>query len=36
MSLYISNFYLMAPMTCYEYVRMHLMDFPEEMIENTN
>ena len=33
MSLDISNFYLMAPMTRYEYVRMNLSDFPEEMIE---
>jgi hypothetical protein len=33
MSLDISDFYLMAPMTRYEYVRMNLTDFPEEMIE---
>jgi hypothetical protein len=33
MSLDISNFYLMAPMTRYKYVRMNLSDFPEEMIE---
>ncbi len=35
MSLDISNFYLMAPMTRYryEYVRMNLDDFPEEIIE---
>ena len=29
MSLDISNFYLMAPMTRYEYVRMNLDDFPD-------
>ena len=33
MSLDISNFYLMAPMTRYEYVRMKLEDFPEDIIE---
>eukprot|EP00956_Cyclotella_meneghiniana_P027262 scaffold60751_cov36-Cyclotella_meneghiniana.AAC.6 len=33
MSLDISNFYLMAPMTRYEYVRMNLDDFPDEIIE---
>jgi hypothetical protein len=33
MSLDISNFYLMAPMTRPEYVRMNLSDFPEEIIE---
>ena len=33
MSMDISNFYLMAPMTRYEYVRMNLDDFPEEIIE---
>jgi hypothetical protein len=33
MSLDISNFYLMAPMMRYEYVRMNLYDFPEEIIE---
>jgi hypothetical protein len=33
MSLDISNFYLMAPMTRYEYVRMNLSDFPEDIIE---
>ena len=33
MSLDISNFDLMAPMMRYEYVRMNLSDFPEEMIE---
>jgi hypothetical protein len=33
MSLDISNFYLMAPMTQYEYVRMNLSDFPDDIIE---
>jgi hypothetical protein len=33
MSLDISNFYLMTPMERYEYVRMNLDDFPEEIIE---
>jgi hypothetical protein len=33
MSLDISNFYLMAPMTRYKYVRMNLSDFPEDIIE---
>jgi hypothetical protein len=33
MSLDISNFYLMAPMTRYEYVSMNLDDFPEEIID---
>jgi hypothetical protein len=33
MSLDISNFYLMAPMTRPEYVRMNLSDFPDEIIE---
>jgi hypothetical protein len=33
MSLDISNFYLMAPMTRYEYVRMNLDDFPGEIID---
>ena len=33
MSLDISNFYLMAPMDRYEYVRMNLDDFPDEIIE---
>ncbi len=33
MSLDISNCYLMAPMTRYEYVRMNLDDFPDEIIE---
>jgi hypothetical protein len=33
MSLDISNFYLMAPMTRYEYVRMNLSDFPEDIIK---
>jgi hypothetical protein len=33
MSLDISNFYLMAPMMRYEYVRMNLNDFPEDIIE---
>jgi hypothetical protein len=36
MSLDISNFYLMAPMTRYEYVRMKLDDFPDEIIEEYN
>lgn len=36
MSLDISNFYLMAPMTRYEYVRMNLQDFPEEIIAEYN
>jgi len=36
MSLDISNFYLMAPMTRYEYVRMKLEDFPEDIIEEYN
>jgi hypothetical protein len=36
MSLDISNFYLMAPMTRYEYVRMKLDDFPEKIIEKYN
>jgi hypothetical protein len=33
MSLDISNFYLMAPMTRYEYVRMNLDDFRKDIIE---
>jgi hypothetical protein len=33
MSFDMSNFYLMAPMMRYEYVRMNLDDFPEEIIE---
>jgi len=36
MSLDISNFYLMAPMTRYEYVRMNLSDFPDDIIEEYN
>eukprot|EP00956_Cyclotella_meneghiniana_P044723 scaffold332159_cov162-Cyclotella_meneghiniana.AAC.1 len=33
MSLDISNFYLMAPMERYEYVRMNLDDFPDDLID---
>jgi hypothetical protein len=33
MSLDISNFYLMTPMTRYEYVKMNSSDFPEDIIE---
>jgi hypothetical protein len=36
MSLDISNFYLMAPMSRYEYVRMNLDDFPKEIIDKYN
>jgi hypothetical protein len=36
MSLDISNFYLMAPMSQYEYVRMNLDDFPDEIIDEYN
>jgi hypothetical protein len=33
MSLDISNFYLMTPLDRYEYVRMNLSDFPDEVID---
>ena len=29
----IKNFYLCTPLKRYEYVRMHLSDFPEDVIE---
>jgi hypothetical protein len=32
MSLDISNFYLMTPMEDYEYIRMDLRDFPDDVI----
>ena len=32
-SVNIKNFYLCTPIKCYEYVRMHLSDFPEDAIE---
>ena len=36
MSLDISNFYLMTPMEDYEYIRMDLRDFPDDIIELYN
>eukprot|EP00804_Cyclotella_cryptica_P007378 CCRYP_002595-RA/>CCRYP_002595-RA protein AED:0.45 eAED:0.45 QI:0/-1/0/1/-1/1/1/0/113 len=36
MSLDISNFYLMAPMDRPEFVRMHLSDFPDDVIYEYN
>jgi hypothetical protein len=35
-SIDIKNFYLCTPLKRYEYVRMHLSDFPEDVIEHYN
>ena len=36
MTMDISNFYLMAPLDRYEYVRLQLDDFPEDVIKQYN